>query len=425
MSASPRAVASAGTWLARLFPAILLFYSALLPQEVRIEVAGVAFYSYRVVCLLLVPVAFLRLVKGVVRWGVVDWMVLAGAFWMLISFGAFYGPEEGVPRALALAVEVMMPYFVARVCITDLTDLRRFLVVIAPGAALAGLSLMAESVGGARFVKPAFAQVFGVLPQSSEGVEIGAAELRDDFRFGLLRGYGPFSHPILAGVFLASLFPLYLASGIRSWPFILGLAAGIAAVFTVSSAAIMVLGLTIGLLIFDLVQKRVGILNWRLLILVAVAVIVLLEVFTEAGAVRVLGRLAFSSATALNRIRIWDYGTASVLNFPLFGIGFDAIERPNWMVPSIDNEWLLLAIRHGMPTSFLLLAAAVSPLFTLARTSKGRHRSDERLIVALIITMFSMILAAFTVSFFGGIKIWFWMLIGMAVSLAAGRIATR
>ena len=55
--------------------------------------------------------------------------------------------------------------------------------------------------------------------------------------------------------------------------------------------------------------------------------------------------LTFSPQSAYNRILIWDYGTAEVGRHPLFGIGFGDWIRPVWMSDSMDNFWLVTAVR--------------------------------------------------------------------------------
>jgi hypothetical protein len=63
----------------------------------------------------------------------------------------------------------------------------------------------------------------------------------------------------------------------------------------------------------------------------------------------------FSKQSAYNRILIFEYGTAEVARHPVFGIGLGDWERPVWMSDSMDNFWLVTAVRYGVPALFLLL----------------------------------------------------------------------
>ena len=69
------------------------------------------------------------------------------------------------------------------------------------------------------------------------------------------------------------------------------------------------------------------------------------------------GYLALDDQSYWFRTLIWHYGSASALNHPLFGVGMNDWERPEWMPASIDNVWLFLAVHYGLPAAFLLLLA--------------------------------------------------------------------
>ena len=74
----------------------------------------------------------------------------------------------------------------------------------------------------------------------------------------------------------------------------------------------------------------------------------------------------FDRQTGWFRIWIWEYGSASVLNHPLFGIGFGDWVRPKWMPNSIDNFWLVTAVRHGIPALILLFGSYLWIMFAVA-----------------------------------------------------------
>jgi len=49
---------------------------------------------------------------------------------------------------------------------------------------------------------------------------------------------------------------------------------------------------------------------------------------------------------------------------PVFGIGYGDWARPNWIPASVDNFWLLTAMRHGVPGLGFLAAAFILVLFS-------------------------------------------------------------
>ncbi|NJO13930.1 MAG: hypothetical protein HC870_01630, partial [Rhizobiales bacterium] len=172
-----------------------------MPSEARIELADQILYPPRLASLLVMLPVLWRLARAEIRLGFWDFLVFLSAFWMVLSFLIVYGPDEGLVRGGALAFDVIVPYLTGRVCFRDANDLRRFLVVAAPGLALAGASMLIEVLLGRPVVRPAAADIFGPLPIYENGVAVGLRGSAIEARLGILRASGPFSHPILAGLF--------------------------------------------------------------------------------------------------------------------------------------------------------------------------------------------------------------------------------
>ena len=202
-----------------LLPAVILFYTVILPPEVRLSLGEQVLFAPRIIGFALLPWILWQLVRGQVRFVIWDYLFFFGSFWMVFAFMVYYGPADGVIRGGALAFDYTIPYLIGRICFKNTTDVRRFLIMVAPGLILAGLSMLMEVLASRPLVRPAFASIFGDLSAFQDGKAIGARESFIDRRLGILRANGPFAHPILAGVLLASFLPLYFFSGIRKWPF--------------------------------------------------------------------------------------------------------------------------------------------------------------------------------------------------------------
>lgn len=404
--------------LARLLPLVLVVYSLLLPREIHVTLGEQTLYPSRAILLVLSLWLVHHIGSGRLAWRMADVFVLFGAVWMVVSFITAYGLSEGGIRGGALGFDVLAPYLVARACIRSATDMRRLLVMIAPGLFVAGASIVIESIVGHQIVRPLAAAMFNPLQIYEDGVAIAQYEYGNQFRLGLLRAAGPFSHPIVGGVLLASLIPLYLGSSLRGWPLLAGLAAAACAAFTVSSGPMLVAAICIGMLSFDAFQQRSTLLGWRTVIILGLLALAFIQVGSDNGAIRYLLRFTLEPGTGYFRLLIWEFGSRSVAEHPLFGIGFNDYERLPWMVPSVDAAWLLLAIRHGLPAVVPLFVGAIWAVGSLANMASVRSGTVDRpLFAGLAITLFALILAGFTVAYFGALQTWFWAMVGTGVAL--------
>jgi len=403
----------------RIIPLCVLAYSLLLPQEMRLTISGQTIYPYRAAVMLLTPWVLYQMLSGHLRLVLADLVVAVGGIWIVASMMTIYGPAEGFVRGGAIGLDVLAPYFVARLCISDLTDFRRFLVIFAPGAFLAGASILLESLARTPLVRPAAATIFGPLPIYEDGKPVGESEIFTSFRFGLLRAAGPFSHAILAGLFLTSLIPIYFLSSIRRWPRKIGTAAGLLCVLSISSAAFLGLLMSIGMIGYDWLQRRIEFVSWKLLAFVIITGLLFLHLLSNSGIVDALIRLTLNPQTGYYRLIIWEYGLASIQENPLLGIGYLGYERPLWLNSSIDAHWLLLGVRHGIVPVITLFGVALYSVGALALASTRVRETDRRTLAGLAMSLTIMIVLGFTVSFFGGVLIWFFALLGAGLSLSA------
>ncbi|EJL50980.1 lipid A core-O-antigen ligase-like enyme [Rhizobium sp. CF122] len=235
-------------------------------------------------------------------------------------------------------------------------------------------------------------------------------------RMGLWRVQGPFSHSILYGVFCASLLALVCrASSFRyngfTAVFFTSVVVG-SAVLSMSSAPIAGLALQIALLTWDrLLRGFPG--RWKLLWAVAILGIGAIEFGSnQTPAQFYVSHFTFEQQTGWYRMWIWEYGTASVERHPIFGIGLGDWMRPGWMVSdSIDNFWLILAMRHGIPGVTLMVLSWFGLWFAIARR-KVLEPVVASYRTAYLICMASFVFVGATVHFWGATYAWFFFLGG-------------
>lgn len=419
----PHAGGSAGSSRWQIWPIVLLTCSYLLfPPEVRLNAGGLNFPLYRLLIVLMLPVTLMRVATGGLRLAFADLCVLVSALWMIISFVAYYGPAGGFVRSIALTIDMAGSYFLARVSIRTPNDFRRLLIILAPILLLAGLELLVESLARKLIVRPAFVAIFGNLPAYNGGEAVGELNLRQDLRLGLLRAFGSFSHPILAGVVLTSSFAWFWSSGIRSWPKWVGLAAAFLGLFSLSSAAFLAIFIAIAIFVGDAFRKRIPGMTWWTISAFIIIIMTFLQVASKNGVVPILIRMTLDPQTGFYRLIIWEYGWKSIMHYPLIGIGFTPYERASFLSTSIDAHFLLLGVRHGIVAPLALFAGAVTTLIVLGKNVNRQPSVDRRCLFGVNISLFIMLITSMTVTFFSEANIWFMSAFAIAVSFSVYRV---
>ncbi|MEM7780755.1 MAG: O-antigen ligase family protein [Pseudomonadota bacterium] len=409
-------------------PVVALFCTFfLLPPEVSISLAGVWLPAYRIALLIGLVFAFVRLAKaGGQYFSVPDALIAIVAVWILTSFSLIYGFGDGILRGGATVLDIIGSYLLARLCIRDFSDFRYFLMLVLPGLALGGGIMALESLSGNLLLRPTAAAIFGNVAAYSGGDATGQIVLREEVRLGLLRAYGAFSHPILGGLILGIFLPLFYFSGIRGWPWFAGTGAALAAVFSLSSAALLGLVIGLGAIGMDFVKRRiVPQLSWWTMLFMLGLLLFSLHMASKNGLVAVLSRLTLVPHTASYRLLIWEHGSKTVREHPWFGIGYQQWDRLAWMGESVDAHFLLLAMRHGLIVPILIIAAALYAMLRLGVFVPRLKPIDARQVLGVNIALAILLVAGQTVAFFGASNLVFMSLIGFAASLAsvAGRPA--
>ena len=124
--------------------------------------------------------------------------------------------------------------------------------------------------------------------------------------------------------------------------------------------------------------------------------------------------LTFNSGTGWTRIHIWRNGIDDVMRNPIFGIGLNDWTRPFWLTSSVDNFWLLTAMRYGI-VGFSFLAAGVAWHAYKVLTAKGLTAYERQLRVGYMIGLISLSLSLATVHIWGPPFVLFLAYIGAGV----------
>ncbi len=393
-----------------VYVAAALGYVLFLPGQLNVNIMGSVLPPYRFFLIPALLFVMARAIRGSFKFVLPDYLIIAATAWIWLALYMTSEFNDFFTGAVAETIDIALSYFLARATIRTLRDLRMFLLLMLPGLVVMAMVIVLESVTHTHILQPIVGGIMGV-----------GGYYPIDERMGLMRGRGPFAHAILAGIFFASFLPLYVQSGIRGWPRVAGILASIAAFFTVSSAALLALTTATALLIYNWITHRVENITWRLFFTVLTLFVVLAEFGTKSGSFNLIMRFgSLNSSSAFNRVLIWRYGSQNVANNPWFGLGYADWERPHWLGKSVDHYWLLQAMKFGIFPSLCIAIATTLAVLAAIRAARAHTGIDRETLRGVAITLAVFGLGIVSVSIWLSVHVWFYMVVGITVSLGYG-----
>jgi hypothetical protein len=339
-----------------------------------------------------------------------DVLVLAFSAWVAASLFYNHGTLASEFAGVTF-IETVGPYLLARHYIRsseDLAALGRALSVIVlfllPAALLEALDITRLYVDFFAAFAPTFPP-FG------------------DVRMGLIRAQTNFEHPILYGVFVASTFSLMAAIPNGSGSGTKGLWAAWTAIpatfLSLSVGAYLVLAMQLGLATWNLVFSWVRA-RWKLMIALFVVSYAIVDILSDRTPFEIfIHYLTFNAQTGYWRVHIWNFGLENVVAHPIFGLGLNDWDRPDWMhSASVDNFWLLHAMRYGIPGFVLIAAMYLYSVRTIGKGIPGAQGEDKQL-RALAFSLLGIGVGICTVHLWGGTYAYFMFLLGAGLYGAA------
>jgi len=268
------------------------------------------------------------------------------------------GLEASIEPIGVYATQTFGAYLLGRACIRRLEDVRYLATLIFVQAAFMLPFAVFEALTSRSIILEAFS---GILPTYGY--------VYKEPRLGLDQVQGTFEHPILFGIFMAFGFSLVFFRFKTNFSKIFTLPVIVINTFLSLSTGALLSIVVQAILIGWSMVFRVSTPRWRnLAILVVITYIAIDMASNRSPAAVFVDYLTFNTGNAYNRILIWEFGTAEVWRHPFFGLGFAADwERPYWMSSSMDNFWLVAAVRYGLPNFILLAAAFIFALYLAGR----------------------------------------------------------
>lgn len=387
----------------------LLLIAVALPGAQRIAVFSLDFTFIRIIILATLSAAALRGHFRGLRLGMPDVLLILWMCWGLIAYGLLTNSWHGVVTSAGGAVDSVGAYLIGRLYIRSLEDLRRLLVWLGIISLPMLVLFLLERITGYNFFS-----VFGGVPE-----EIIV-------RNGRLRVQGPFAHPIMAGVFWASLLPclgaLWMAKvGSRTFLTIAILCMGLLVINTASSTPVMaVLCGMFGMSLFVLRRYMRWICGGALLCLIG------LHLSMQSPVWHLISRIDLSNgSTGWHRYNLiqqainhfdewWQIGTTSTAHW-------------GWGLQDITNQYIYEGVNGGL-LQMLLFVGFLGSIFLRLGSAlrRGGNRAEQWLLWGSGVALFTHCVSFLAVAYFGQMVNLFYLFAGGVVgvtSLAAYRRA--
>lgn len=339
-----------------------------------------------------------------------DTLVLAFVGWSFFTRLILLDVGEALEPAGVVLLQTGGAYFAGRVLVQNAAATR-----LVFGTAIAGIALLLpfllwESLTGTKLLLDA-AALFGktLVPTYM------------DPRWGFQRSQGVFEHPILLGMFVATLLSpaiFMFGSTQGKWkPWLAAPLMVLSAMTSLSTGALLSMNIQLGLTLWNAVLRSVK-KRWAILIWLVITLYVTADLLSNRTPFHLFVDYAtFSAQSSYNRILIWQFGSAAVMGAPLFGHGTDDWERPAFMHASMDNFWLVIAYRYGIPAFLFLAAAFFLTIWRIARhTDDDQQGRDMRL--AIIFSLVATMIAAVSVHLWNNSYIWLMFMLGSVAWMA-------
>jgi hypothetical protein len=394
------------------WPVRLLLVSLVFPWIVTI---GISLSISRVVLLVMVLPCLAKWISGAAgRIRVADIALLLFCLWSALSLVVVQGPAAAVQPAGILFIETMGAYLLARCYIRNADDFFNMARMLFWVVAFLFPFALIEALTGRNVLLGFFATILPSYPDAG-----------NDVRGGLRRAQVVFEHPILFGMCAGGAFALtHLVLGHRIPLFQRWLKTGfvgVTALLSLSSAP------TAGLVVQAAFMTWGALFGknpycWKFLWGVFLASYLAIAFGSNQTPIQFyISHFTFDPQTGWYRQLIWEFGSASVLNHPLFGVGFGDWARSSWMTTSVDMFWLLNTMRYGLPAG-LLLALGFFAVFLGVSFRKGLDERLDAYRTAFLIVMMAFFLVGWTVHIWGAAYIWFIFLLGSGVWLLDVRV---
>lgn len=382
--------------------AVAVLFSWVVVPSQRFVLLGLDVSFYRVIGLAVLASAWLYASDRRRHWITADLSISGLAAATVLATAARGG---AITNSLGLAGDLVVYYAVGRLCILDSEHWVKFVQMLAIATILVSIFLAIEKLTSRN--------VFAVF---------GGVSFATPIREGKLRAQAAFVHPIMAGVIIASLVPVFLS--IRSVVtsrarviFSVAACSGVCGVFlTASSTPLM--ALAAGLAAYSLFSQRRHLVTAAIVVLAGGAC---LHFLSAAGLHHlVFARfVAVSGSTGYHRYMLWDAAIEKFFEWSLFGT--DSTSHWGWGLGDVTCEYIAAGVRAGLLGLIFLCSAILAVSRAAWRRSLEVQDRGRMMYWGMFCWLFANAVAFMAVSYFGQGATFFAVGLGAIASLTQAR----
>ncbi len=391
-----------------LKPILLGLFIAAVLMPIRIYIGDFRVDPFRIYLLIgFVPMAIMMLSGRAGRLTLVDGFMVLYALWIVVALTHNHG-NWGITNGGITVVELLGGYMLGRLMVRSLEDFDRLVRYLMGSLVVISPFVLHEFVTNRWLIGELFGAIFPVGNEHSGE------------RLGFTRVQAGFPHPILYGLYasipFACAYYLYrdrFGVMVRRVAFV-----GVMTFASLSSGPLLSLFVQGGLIAWDKLTKG----RWMLLGVLSVIGYVVIDILSNRTPVQIFVQtFTLNPTTAYWRIHIFEYGKQAVLNNPIFGIGHHDHPRPFWLTASVDNFWLLNAMRYGLVGLGFLGAAVLLNVFNIIRLKNlSRAAQDARL--AFLVSFAGLAFTLSTVHVWNSISSMVFVFLGAGAFLYTGGV---
>lgn len=381
-----------------MLPVLLMV--ALIPSAQRVVIFSLDLNFIRIILLVALMRIFLKGEHSQFRLNNIDKVIIIWGFWSICTYGILKGDFSAVVSRTGYMMEAFGAYMVGRFLIRDIDDLKKvvnFLGIISIPVAV--FVLLERSTGNNLF------SIFGGVP--FETLERG----------GRLRCQGPFTHPIMAGVFWASILPwfgaMWFLKELNTRKLILFTALTLFIIVNTASSTPVMAVLLVGVGFFFFTFRRIMPLIRYFALFGAIA----LHFIMEKGVFHLIARIDIAGgSTGWHRYILIDRAFAHINEWWLVG----TLSTSHWGagLADITNQYILEGVRGGVISMLLFVLMIVLVFRGIGRNIRiAETRDDIWLLWAIGTLMFMHAMNFLAVSYFGSVVASFYLFLGASVSI--------